>query len=415
MIGLNVLFSHTNYPSQFRRLVPLLASQGHDIYFIAKSKEWHAPQADSFELIKYKSHRTSASAWLHPYLRRFEDAVLEGQAAYRSALKLKQRGWKPDVIVHHAGFGNGFYLSDAFPEARKIGLFEWYYNEKGSDVDFFDLQKNYQSDPDRGPRVRTLNASLLLDFASCDAAVVPTVWQRQQFPAHLRDHLHVIHEGVDVDHLSQLRERRPPRPSCLPCGKEVEVVTYVSRGFEEYRGFPQAMQAIAQLQRQRPNLHALLVGSDVVAYGRARPDGQGWQGWAQQESGLDPARTHWLGSLQMSDYHAVLAWSDVHLYLTIPFVLSWSLLEAMAAGCAVVASATQPVQEVMANEQQGLLVDFFDVPQISSSLGRLLDDRQLNSSLGQRAQERARCYDHKRGSQAWNQVLFADADRGGQT
>ena len=121
--------------------------------------------------------------------------------------------------------------------------------------------------------------------------------------------LQVIHEGVDVDQLRTLRVHRPARPSCLPLDQEVEVVTYVSRGFEEYRGFPQAMQAIADLQRQRPKLHALVVGADVVAYGRARSDGRSWQDWAQQDLGLDPERTHWLGSLQTDDYQAVLAWS----------------------------------------------------------------------------------------------------------
>lgn len=412
---MKILFSHTNYPGQFRRLAPFLASQGHQIRFLAKSSEWHAPQPGALKLVTYKTHRKSATEWLHPYLRRFEDAVLEGQAAYRAALMLKESGWNPDVIIHHAGFGNGFYLSDAFPDARKVGLFEWYYNETGSDVDFLDRLKDFQADPDRGPRVRSLNASLLLDFAGCDAAVVPTAWQRQQFPAHLRQHLLVIHEGVDVVRLRGLRDQRPPRPSCLPRDQEVEVVSYVSRGFEEYRGFPQAMQAIAELQRRRPMVHVLIVGADVVAYGRARTDGRGWKCWAQQEAGLDPERTHWLGSLQTPDYHAVLAWSDVHLYLTIPFVLSWSLLEAMAAGCAVVASDTAPVQEVMANEQQGLLVDFFDVPQITAALLRLLGDVHLNELLRRGAQERARCYDHRLGCQAWSHLLSADADRAGQT
>ena len=119
------------------------------------------------------------------------------------------------------------------------------------------------------------------------------------------------------------------------------------------------MKAIALLQAQRPNLHALIVGSDVVAYGGMRSDGRSWGAWAKEEIPLDPHRTHWLGALQTEDYHDVLAVSDVHLYLTVPFVLSWSLLEAMAAGCALVCSATAPVAEVLQHNRSALLVDFF--------------------------------------------------------
>ena len=167
----------------------------------------------------------------------------------------------------------------------------------------------------------------------------------------------------------------------------MEVLTYVSRGFEEYRGFPQAMQAIALLQAQRPHLHVLIVGSDVVAYGGSRSDGRSWGAWAKEDIALDPHRTHWLGALQTEEYHDVLAFSDVHLYLTVPFVLSWSLLEAMAAGCALVCSATAPVEEVLEHNSSALLVDFFSPSAQAEALARLLDNPDLALFPGRGRQE----------------------------
>ena len=254
------------------------------------------------------THRQGGEA-LHPYLRRFESGVLHGQAVTAHAAEAGGVGAR--WIINHVGFGNGLYLSDAFPRSRRIGLFEWYYNSQGADVDF--LHRG-PLEPDRALRLRTWNAQTLLEIADCDYGVVPTQWQLHQFPPHLRSRMHVIHEGIEVDSLDLLKKGGRKRPACLPSDSEIEVLTYVSRGFEEYRGFPQAMQAIALLQAQRPNLHVLIAGSDVVAYGGSRSDGRSWGAWAKEEIALDQKRTHWLGALQTEDYYDVLAISDVHLY-----------------------------------------------------------------------------------------------------
>ncbi|NDC15642.1 MAG: glycosyltransferase [Synechococcaceae bacterium WB9_2_170] len=390
---MRILISHTNFPAQFRRLAPALVDLGHEVVFLARNTEWHAPKpADGLRLISYQPHRQGGGEALHPYLRRFENCVLEGQAAYRAAHQLAQEGWRPHCILNHVGFGNGLYLSDLFPEARRIGLFEWYYNARNSDVDFL---RRGAVEPDRAMRLRTWNAQVLLELAHCDVGVVPTQWQRQQFPDHLSGRLKVVHEGIDVDALAGLRSAGLPRPACLPADPGIEVLTYVSRGFEEYRGFPQAMQAIALLQARRPKLHVLMVGSDVVAYGAPRPDGRSWRQWAQAELALDPLRTHWLGALQTEAYHQVLACSQAHLYLTVPFVLSWSLLEAMAAGCPIVASATAPVQEVLRDGSSALLVDFFDPEAQASALSRLAGE----------AQRQAQRYGQGQGLQAWQSLI----------
>ena len=405
---MRILFSHNNFPAQFRRLAPALAAEGHDIVFLAQNREWHAHQFAGVRLKQYTPHRQGAGEALHPYLRRFEACVLQGQAVYRSCEQLKQEGWEPDWIINHVGFGNGLYLSDAFPRSRRIGLFEWYYNSQGADVDF--LHRG-PLEPDRALRLRTWNAQTLLEIADCDYGVVPTQWQLDQFPHHLRSRLCVIHEGIDVETLASLKSSSRARPSCLPSDTEIEVLTYVSRGFEEYRGFPQAMEAIALLQAERPQLHAVIVGSDVVAYGGTRSDGRSWGEWAKEEVALDPERTHWLGALQTEDYHDVLAISDVHLYLTVPFVLSWSLLEAMAASCAIVSSATPPVEEVLEHKSSALLVDFFSPQAQAEAVNRLLDDPELRFSLAAEAQKRASAYQCANGLKAWMRLLSGYSDQ----
>lgn len=409
---MRVLISHTNFPAQFRRLAPALVEKGHEVVFIAKNREWHAPDpVPGMRIITYETHRKGGGESLHPYLRRFEACVLEGQAVFRACQQLREEGWIPDWILNHVGFGNGLYLSDAFPEAKRIGLFEWYYRSVGADVDFL---RQGPLEPDRALRLRTWNAQTLLELADCDLGVVPTQWQRQQFPSHVASRLHVIHEGIDVDALGELERGRGQRPDFLPVDPEIEVVTYVSRGFEEYRGFPQAMQAIALLQQRRPNLHALIVGADLVAYGAGRPDGRSWGDWAKQDLSLDPARTHWLGSLQTNAYQRVLACSDVHLYLTVPFVLSWSLLEAMAAGCSIVASDTPPVREVLTDGETGLLVDFFSPEHQAKAIESLLESEDRRRSLADAARRTVGVYCCREGLEAWMALMSVNSDQTAQ-
>ena len=406
---MRILISHPNHPAQFRRLLPELVSHGHDVVFLAKANEWHAPEVQGYRLLAYGEHRGGGGPHIHPYLRRLESAVLQGQACYRSACSLKEQGWSPDVVISHVGFGNGLYLRDLFPDARRIALFEWYYNAEGSDLAF--LQPEGVSD-DQRLRLRGWNAQILLELAEVDLAVTPTRWQLQQFPAWMHSRFRVIHEGVDTDLMQPLRvSPQQSRPFGVPQGQDVEVVTYLSRCFEEYRGFPQAMRALAILQKQRPNVHVVLVGSDEIAYGQPRVDGRSWREWAIQELDLDPVRTHWLGMLQNDAYLQLLACSDVHFYLTVPFVLSWSLLEAMAAGCAIVASRTEPVLEVMEDGVSGLLADFWDEDEQVSSIAALLEDPPLRRRLGEAAQKAASKYSAAEGTRQWLGLLSEDTDQ----
>lgn len=383
---MRILFVHCNYPAQFRHLSRHYAeTAGHEVVFLAQNKEWTAETHPAIRLARYQLGRDPQGELCHPYLRRYETAVLHGQAALREAMRLKQQGFEPDLIVGHSGFGNTLYLKEAWPHARFLGYFEWYYRSQGADVGFGSSQP---PSPDTSLRVHTYNSPIVMDLALVDAGLCPTRWQASQFPKPLQQQLRVIFDGIDTSRI------QPPsaeqRRSCfqlrdLTLSAEVPLVTYVTRCFEPYRGWPQVAQGLALLLQRNPRAQVLLVGSDDVAYGSKRGDGKSWREWALEQWPMDPARVHHLPALQYDEYLQVLQRSWVHVYWTVPFILSWSLMESLASGCCVVASDTPPVQEVMRSGEQGMLIDFFDPAALAEQVDALLHDPGRRAALGAQA------------------------------
>ena len=344
------MFLHNNFPAQFGDLARYLSGRGHDVSF---GTRWEGTPPDWLRMVRFRPHREVGERQ-HPYLSFLENAVLNGQALARVGWKMKKQGYSPDLIVAHSGWGPGLYVRDVWPDAKYLGYFEWYYRTHGADIGF--LRATTRDD---GPRIRTRNAAILLDLAECNWGLVPTEHQASQFPELLRRKLSVQHDGVDTERFAPQPGRRLKLPG-LNLSHVDELVTYVARGMEPYRGFPQAMTAFAEVQKRRPRAHIVVVGQDRVAYGRALPDGDTWRKKMLRELELDRDRLHFTGLLPRNQYREVLLASSVHVYLSVPFVLSWSLIEAMSAGCAVVASDTAPVREVLRDSENGRLVDFFD-------------------------------------------------------
>jgi len=383
-----ILFVHSNYPAQFRHLCSHFAQEeDHQVVFLSQGKEWTAPQDGSVQLQRYQLGRDPEGKLCHPYLKRFESAVLVAQACLREAIKLRQRGFEPDLIIGHSGFGSTLYLKEIWPQARFAGYFEWFYRSNGSDVGFGD---NDPVSPDTACRVHTYNAPIVMDLAVSDLALCPTHWQASQFPDHLRQRLQVVFDGIDTDSFKPLlAEQRAEglRLGELHIPADVPLVTYTTRGFEPYRGWPQVAEGLSLLLQRNPQVHVLLVGSDEVAYGAKRGDGRSWRQWAIETFDYDPSRLHWLPPLQYADYRRVLQHSWVHVYWTIPFILSWGLMESLASGCSVVASDTPPVREVISPGEQGVLVDFFDIDGLAARVDELLRDPQRRQRLGKRARD----------------------------
>jgi glycosyltransferase involved in cell wall biosynthesis len=362
---MNILFLHNSFPGQYRHVAAALAADpAHRVVFA--SADDGGGTLPGVTRCTYRATRDAGDG--HPYLRWMERAVLTGQAVYRLCHGLKRRGFVPDVVCAHSGWGPALYVKEIFPACRLVGYFEWYYRGRDSDADFLDTPGE-----DDCCRLATRNAALLLDLAAADTAVTPTCFQAGRFPERLRPLLSVLHDGIDTGFF---------RPG--PAAGAAEIVTYATRGMEPYRGFPQFMRAAALIQRRRPACHVVVAGEDRVVYGRR--DCDSWRARMLAElPDLDRERLHFTGTLAAEPYRALLQSSSVHVYLTVPFVLSWSLLDAMACGCPLVGSDTGPVAELVAHGANGLLADFFSPEDIADKVVALLDDRAQAAALGQAA------------------------------
>jgi glycosyltransferase involved in cell wall biosynthesis len=375
----NVLFVHQNFPGQFRHLAPALVARGDRVAALHMND---APAIAGVTLAR-SGPTARAAAVGHRWIRDLETKVIRGEASLAAARTLAASGFTPDVIVAHPGWGESLFLKQLWP-AAKLGLYcEYYYRAEGGDVGF-DPEFPVVDPIESGCGLQLRNANMLLHSAMADGAIAPTRWQADSFPAPFRERIAVIHEGIDTDLL------RPGRAAALrigdgpPLGPDAEVITFVARNLEPYRGYHVVMRALPELLRRRPKARVLLVGGDGVSYGAPPPDGGSWMSrfLAEVAGDIDRSRVHFLGRLPYAAYRALLQRSTVHLYLTYPFVLSWSLLEAMATGCAIVASDTAPVREAITDGETGRLVPFFDRQALVEAVCALLDSPADRARLG---------------------------------
>lgn len=400
---MRVLFIHQNFPGQFRHLASHLAKRD-DIEVLAIGRE-QAPGLPGVRLLRYKPHR-KASAQTHPYVRTFEDGVLHGQQVLRLLLDLKGKGYRPDVVVAHPGWGESLYVKEAFPSARLIHFCEYYYQARGADAGF---DPEFPLDTNGAASIRSRNALHLLNLENCDQAITPTHWQRSVHPAAYREGMRVIHEGIDIAGLGP----DPEASLQLPDGRVLKagqpILTYVARNLEPYRGFHSFMRALPRILAAHPTCQVVVVGGDEVSYG-SRPRGAAnWRSKLLAENPVDLQRVHFLGKVPYATYKRVLQVSAAHIYLTYPFVLSWSLLEAMASGCLVIGSDTAPVREVIEDGRNGLLVDFFDTERIAEKALAALAEPERFLALKQQAAVTARGYSTESGVAGYLQVLGGDA------
>lgn len=365
---MRLLVIHQNFPGQFGHLVQTWSKRpGWDVRALGNEQ---APGLPGFSgLIRYRLARKGHGNQ-HPYLRQMEAATLHGQATARVMIQLRNSGFTPDVILAHPGWGETLYAKDVFPDARLIHFCEWYYNAEGADLGF---DPEFPLSFDDRARIRTWNALHTLNLTNCDAAVTPTHWQRSRHPDIFRPKITVQHEGITTHLLGPNPEATVTTPSGITLKAGDPVITYVARNLEPYRGFHVFMRALERIQKAHPNCHALIVGGDEVSYGKRPGDAANWRERMLREVKLDPSRTHFLGRLPRELYVRVLQVSAAHAYLTYPFVLSWSLLEAMACSARIVSSDTAPVREVMRHGVEGWLTDFFDHAALAEAVGRVIE------------------------------------------
>lgn len=378
---MRVLFVHQNFPGQFKYLAPALARSG----FTVKALSLRAGvQVEGVDIHTY-SLQSSSTPQIHRLARDFESKVIRGEACARAANAIRQSGFIPDVIYAHSGWGEALFLKEVFPESKLIGYFEFFYRAKGQDLGF---DPEFPVSAETSWRVSTKNAANLLTLEACDLGITPTQWQRQTYPLPWQSQIEVLHEGVDTDRV------RPSLGARVKLGSETfsredEIITFVARNLEPYRGFHTFMRALPVILEQRPNARVLIVGGCQPGYGDPSSCGRSWQEVMLDEVGdsLDHSRVFFLGAVAYDAFVRVLQVSSVHVYLTYPFVLSWSLLEAMAAECAILASRTGPVEEVIVDGENGVLVDFFDPVNLANRVNELLVHRSERQRLGAAARQ----------------------------
>jgi glycosyltransferase involved in cell wall biosynthesis len=378
---MNILFVHNNFPAQFRNLAAALRRDP-NVVMAAIGSHTSAP-TPGVRLIKY-ALAESDIAGTHPFARRFDLECRRAEQVLYGLSSLASTGFRPDLIIAHPGWGETLPLRTMFPKARLLIYCEYYYG--ASERDFaFDVEFP-ATGLDGQVALQLKNATTLLALEDCDLGISPTRWQQSTFPAHYQSKIEVVHEGINVD----IAKPDPAAVLTLPSGRQLntssEVVTFVARNLEPVRGYHIFMRALPSIMARRPNAEIVIIGGDSTSYGALPPTGTTWKSifLKEVEARVDLRRVHFLGRVPYRTYIKALQVSSAHVYLTYPFVLSWSLLEAMSAGCVVVGSDTPPVIEAV-DPTRGILVPFFDVQQWSDRVVDVLEAPERFRSMRREA------------------------------
>lgn len=383
---MKLLVVHQNYPGQFIHLQKALLARGDEITAMGQAP---LKGCTDSRIRKLEWHPKSGNSSDGPRLiRDLESKFIRAEAAAYAAVKAEKDGYKPDLIIGHPGWGETIFLADIWPDVPQLHYLEFDYS-KGLDVQF---------DPEYSPeynwferaRQRVKSTNMQLGLQSMSWGITPTRFQWSSLPASHRNSVSVIHDGIDMNVLSPSDSAQLRLPSGRILGTLRDgfdpVLTFVNRTFEPYRGVHRLMRALPALQRLHPRLQTLLIGLDTpkVSYGSKRVDSRGWLAALKEELGesLDWSRIHTPGPLPYKDFVCAMQLSAAHVYFTYPFVLSWSLLEAMACAAPVIGSRTAPVEEVIQHRSNGLLVDFFDQDALVEAVSKCLNDPSFARRLG---------------------------------
>lgn len=376
---MKILFIHRSFPGQFKYLATLLSLDiNNTVIFLTEDTE---NQIQGIKKVLYKPEKQNVKNG-NTFLSNYENAVSHALGAAKKITELRESGFVPDIIYGFAGWGSSMLIKDIFPNVPFLCYCEWYLNPEGANIGFDGTPLNIEDKA----RLRCNNAHVLTTLSLCDAGIAPTHWQKNQFPKEFQSKIKVIHDGIDTglfkpdDEIKFLIKEKN-----LELTTKDEIITYGTRGFEPTRGFPQFMEAIEKLLKKRPNAHVLIAGDNVVHYSPQKTTD--YKKLMLKKLDIDMNRVHFVGTLPYAEYKKFLQVSSVHIYLTYPFVLSWSILDAMSAGCCIVASNTAPVLEVIEDNYNGLLTDFFNVNQIVEKIKYALDNKEKMQEIRKNARQ----------------------------
>lgn len=383
---MNIMFVHQNMPGQYRELVQWLAARReHTIYFLTQRK--NPVKIEGVETRIYKTHRTPTKD-SYGLSKVWEEATGAGFGAAVAGQRIEnEEGFKPDLIVGHVGWGELTFFKQVWPDVPIIGFFEYYYRLHGGPVNFDDEEPVNQHTPFL---LQARNAIPAANITTVDRGLSPTKWQRDCFPPEMHSKIYVCHDGIRTDKLV------PDPKAKLKLGRiekaitrDDEIVTYMARNLERMRGFHKFMRALPDILEARPNARVLVIGGNDVSYGAKSKKPGGLRGEMEAEVGnrVDWSRVHFLGQVPYDQYQKIIQISRCHIYMTMPFVLSWSLLETMSMEATIVASDVEPVREAMTHGETGLLVNFHDPAALARQVIEVLERPQDFAHLGPAARK----------------------------
>jgi glycosyltransferase involved in cell wall biosynthesis len=429
---MKLLFIHQNFPGQYLYLVSSLLRAGHEIVGIGEDANIsNRGMLPGCTTISYPTPQKAGPA-THRYLRSLEAGVNRGQAVARTLISLKSSGFAPDVVSLHPGWGEGLFVREFFPRTPLVMFCEYYFRAGQADLRF---DPEFPTDLDWDVGIRLRNTAQVMSLLTADSCVCPTEWQASRYPAFIRDKIQIIHDGINVNYMTpdptesivlqplkrpghsrilDASEPRPERPTAEDDGEETagddgegtaeddgnepageslrlsradKVITYAARNLEPYRGIHVFLRMLPELQKRHPDAHVVIVGNDGTSYSRTPSDGRSYKEiyLAETADKLDMSRIHIVGRISYTSLRAIFRVSTAHVYLTYPFVLSWSCLEAMSCGALLVASATSPVLEVIRHGDNGLLTDFFDREKLLATLDDILKNPSAFDAIRARA------------------------------
>ncbi|MDQ5767581.1 glycosyltransferase [Thiothrix subterranea] len=382
---MRILFIHQNFPGQYARLAPALQHLGHEVLALSQRTE---SLIGGIRNINYRLSSGNTPD-LHPFLINIESAYKRGEAVAASCATLNAQGYQPDIIYAHSGWGEALFLKEVWPKARVVAYFEYFYHEFGGDLNF---DPEFPPEPHVGRKCTVRNLHLLATLDSCDIGVTATHWQHSLLPLAYQPKVHVIHEGIDTQlaHPNtgvtlQIQETG----DCIQYGDKV--LTFVNRNLEPARGYHQFMRALPAIQQAHPDMRVFIVGGDSFSYGKASLSGQTWKQLFLEEvqAHLDMRRIHFTGQIPYAIFLKLLQLSRAHVYLSYPFVVSWSLLEAMSTGCRIIAADTAPIREVISHENTGLLIDFLSPDALATTVCQVLSAPERYETLADHARAHA--------------------------
>lgn len=372
------LFVHQNFPGQFLHIIRhLIAQRRHEIVFITE------PNQNFINGVRKVPYRKPArpAETTHWTVRELDLSMRRAEVVAATAASLKELGFVPDIVIGHHGWGELLNICDVWPGVPILGYFEFFYQTANSDVGF---DPEFPVPPGDFPRIRAKNAVNLLALSLDGAGQTPTIWQHSTYPDWARPKIEILPEGVDLTACkpNPTVRRRQFRIGDWVLRPEEKLVTYVARDLEPYRGFHIMLRALPRLLAKRKDVRVVMVGGDGTSYGAA-PAGTTWKRLFLDQLGsrLDLSRVLFPGRIPYEVYLQMLQRSDAHVYLTYPFVASWSLRESLAIGCPVIGSDTIPVREFIQDGQNGLLTSFFDPDRLADTILTVLEDVPLAKRL----------------------------------